>query len=1290
MLTFNLLGCIYSCIILCIISNINAKSEDESGSTRTFKHPLTDMPSSADDVETASYFPDHPDRKFPIGGNVIALCHLSNDGLGFYNISAIMGSLNSPYDFRHHFQNYSYKPFGVIIKAGEEITLNYALQLHSELEPIEYQLAITVFYESETESYSSTFFNQTVELYFPTSDYDLETVGSVLFSIFATVIVAIVTFYACSPDKKLPMFFTAAILNGGKDISNLSPAKRSRSNRNTTVTEENEGDDWIPVQSKKALRAAKVQCGLRLWVSYPVDLYEARYKMSGAVKENQLFIRNLSFQTTDEDLLHCFESFGPIKHASISKAKDASKGFGFVKFSLGEDAAKALSERQGYELKGRKLQLELAKKTQKTSTKTLDGADKDTNISNNEEKNYTVIKKLEVNKKSDESQKESIIKQQDDDLKSNNTHIRRSRQLLVFGIPIELNKKLFQNALKKLSRKAEVELVKQNHSLSSSLVCCSPEGKVMLVTANSKNESLVLQEKLDKIAMHKLGLIRPVKSTDEPTSEEQMQILNRNFNRTILLVRTVADMTEIELRKRKCRLIIRNLSFQATEQNIIDKMTTFGPVVSVEIPVGISAPREDIQAKDHNRNRKNKSSSSDQPKLKPKGFGFVTFLCEKDAIKAVENSQGLKVCNREVAIDFCMSKESYIKDLPFDIEPKVLKSALYSFGRIVMAIIVKDKVTGISKGSAFVKFADPAFAEACLLATGATINSMGCGTITIQDRPCRINLAVDREEANKLKEDEKNSRDKRNLYLMNEGLVVAEAKPGEKAVVMSELDKEKRQRAQAEKRKKLQNPLFFVSAHRLSIRNLSKSVTDKELRNVCLEATKQGISNQLVSVEDMNLQIKAQGIIVKQPEAITKVNKDCLKSAKIMLDMQRIRAGQPQSRGYGFVEFTHHVHALACLRELNHNAKYSHIATNNIAGESTGYGKAKLIVEFSLENMQKVKILKEREERVKVRQQQSKPNYTNGNNKGNSDDKNNKDNKELMKKESKSNKNIATLSVFNNTASSTTVTTPIIGGNVENSVEKVAVNLKGQAVKKEDAVVGKKRKVESEVEVEQVFSDVSKIKVVKKGSGSKPETKKLNLNHDNSTKKVEAEGGVVRKEKEIKKLKSKKIIEQIEKNDQNNIEILKAKPDASKSIPSNQTEVVQDSKRQKLSEDKKLRKKQQREKLKQKKLAAKVLTEATQDVVKESGNDNVDGGNRNKRKLHNMESVDKKQQTPSSIKKQKNEKTTPRDISGDGNPGKHNESDDVKKDQPETTNVKKPWGGHKRLRAMKKKPTPEK
>ena len=127
---------------------------------QVFKHPLTDMPEASEDVETSHYFPLHPDNKFPTGETLSVLCHFRNEGAGIFNVSAIMGSLNSPHDFRHHFQNYSYKPIGQVVKSGEEITLQYGVQIHPDLEPVEYQLAITVFYESESESFSTTFFNQ--------------------------------------------------------------------------------------------------------------------------------------------------------------------------------------------------------------------------------------------------------------------------------------------------------------------------------------------------------------------------------------------------------------------------------------------------------------------------------------------------------------------------------------------------------------------------------------------------------------------------------------------------------------------------------------------------------------------------------------------------------------------------------------------------------------------------------------------------------------------------------------------------------------------------------------------------------------------------------------------------------------------------------------------------------------------------------------------------------------------------------------------------------------------------
>lgn len=146
--------------VLVLMTLVTFVSIDAQETERKFIHPLTNMPGSSEDVDTSFFYPGHKDQKFPIGETVTVLCHFSNDGDSPFNVTAIMGSLNFLYDFRHHIQNYTYKPFGIVVKGGEEVTLQYQFQVHPELEPVEYFLSHTVFYESERESFSSTFFNQ--------------------------------------------------------------------------------------------------------------------------------------------------------------------------------------------------------------------------------------------------------------------------------------------------------------------------------------------------------------------------------------------------------------------------------------------------------------------------------------------------------------------------------------------------------------------------------------------------------------------------------------------------------------------------------------------------------------------------------------------------------------------------------------------------------------------------------------------------------------------------------------------------------------------------------------------------------------------------------------------------------------------------------------------------------------------------------------------------------------------------------------------------------------------------
>lgn len=76
--------------VLCGLARIHGAT---ASAKETFKHPLTDMPPSAEDVTTSYFFPAHTDLKMPAGEVVTALCHFANSGSGYYNIS---GQYTSP------------------------------------------------------------------------------------------------------------------------------------------------------------------------------------------------------------------------------------------------------------------------------------------------------------------------------------------------------------------------------------------------------------------------------------------------------------------------------------------------------------------------------------------------------------------------------------------------------------------------------------------------------------------------------------------------------------------------------------------------------------------------------------------------------------------------------------------------------------------------------------------------------------------------------------------------------------------------------------------------------------------------------------------------------------------------------------------------------------------------------------------------------------------------------------------------------------------------------------------
>ncbi len=76
----------------------------------------------------------------------------------------------------------------------------------------------------------------------------------------------------------------------------------------------------------------------------------------------KLFVGNLSFQTTENDISTAFASYGAVEAVTIITDRDTgrSKGFGFVTMSE-EDADKAIAQLNGSQLDGRALTVNEAK-----------------------------------------------------------------------------------------------------------------------------------------------------------------------------------------------------------------------------------------------------------------------------------------------------------------------------------------------------------------------------------------------------------------------------------------------------------------------------------------------------------------------------------------------------------------------------------------------------------------------------------------------------------------------------------------------------------------------------------------------------------------------------------------------------------------------------------------------------------------------------------------------------------------------------------------------------------------
>ncbi|XP_031273863.1 RNA-binding protein 28 [Pistacia vera] len=270
-----------------------------------------------------------------------------------------------------------------------------------------------------------------------------------------------------------------------------------------------------------------------------------------------------------------------------------------------------------------------------------------------------------------------------------------------------------------------------------------------------------------------------------------------------------------------------------------------------------------------------------------------------------------------------LQRTIFISNLPFDVENEEVKQRFSGFGEVQSFFPVLHQVTKRPRGTGFLKFKTIDAATAAVSAANA---DSGLG-IFLKGRQLTVLKALDKKSAHdkQLEKTKSEDHDHRNLYLAKEGLIL-EGTPAAEGVSGSDMSK--RKTLHEKKMTKLQSPNFHVSRTRLVIYNLPKSMTEKELKKLFIDAVISRATKQ----------------------------KPIIRQIKFLKNMKKGKVDTKNySRGVAFVEFTEHQHALVALRVLNNNPE-------------TFGPEYRPIVEFAVDNVQTLKL---RKAKIQGRQQQN-------------------------------------------------------------------------------------------------------------------------------------------------------------------------------------------------------------------------------------------------------------------------------------------------------------------------------
>ncbi|KAI0646281.1 hypothetical protein C8Q79DRAFT_909390 [Trametes meyenii] len=320
----------------------------------------------------------------------------------------------------------------------------------------------------------------------------------------------------------------------------------------------------------------------------------------GAEKQHgsTLFVSNLPYTATSTDLKTLFSDIAPVRTAFVvlDQGTGVSKGVGYVSFAIREDAAMAIDQisKEGITLDGRSLRAQWA-------------GSKNKDHEHGEEPKKLAAQSVVTPRPAKSSGPSDPL---------------AIRTVVIAGLPADVDSKTLWKKVRKLHGAEKVEWpvkadsAEDDHSMAHALF----ETPALANEAVNKLHAHVFKGALLSATLKKRldGLAKPAKKA-KPSAKSSRPKASAAPNRN-------------------SRLIVRNLPFDITEQDLRAIFLPHGPIHSVHIPLGA----EETKKEDHNDDVKQEGGPS-KSRGRSKGFAFVWFLSRKDAEKAMEKCNGMTV-----------------------------------------------------------------------------------------------------------------------------------------------------------------------------------------------------------------------------------------------------------------------------------------------------------------------------------------------------------------------------------------------------------------------------------------------------------------------------------------------------------------------------------------------------------------------------------------------------------------------------------------------------------------------